>query len=312
VPKRYEFEEFARVLHPSRFAEKFYVMMFGCYLDESFDKKPSGFYAVGGFMGQGVAAFELDRSWDRCLKRHGLEYFKASECESGKGNFAKFVVDPANITDAERKHLDSISHDFCKIIGHPVEYDPRSFLALFGVAVGQKDFYEVIAKPEACAVLGKNPYRLTYDLAMIYAAWAMKQVGEGEPSHCASFVCDEDREHVEIAPAAYHDLKKANPVAAQYMCTFSTADDKQCNPLQAADLVIYEIRKALKYSKRDFETNLRKQFGIFADTKMMSYIGHTERSQLQWIADNHKPGETFKLDELMKWEVTENIDKIRV
>jgi len=305
LPYEGYFEQLARILHPTRFGEKFYAMMYGCFLDESFDKKPDGFYTVGGFIGQGVPTFELERSWEKCLKRHGLEYFKASECESGKGQFAKFVAVPGSITTAERKTLDSISHELCKIIGFPVEYDSRNFLALFGVGVIQSDFYDVIKDPAARAVLGDNPYRLAYELAMVQAAWTMKELGEGEPKHCVSFVCDEDQEHAETAPVAYHALKKANPIAAQYMCTFSTTDEKLCAPLQAADAVVYEIRKVLKFSKKVYETKLRKQFGMFSDSQIMFYIGHTERKQLEWIAANHAPGEPFKMDPIMAMQLGE-------
>jgi hypothetical protein len=305
------FEQLARILHPKRFGEKFQAMMYGCYLDESFDMKQSGFYTVGGFIAQGVPTFELERNWEKCLNRHGLKYYKASECESGKGQFSQFVADPANITNAERKTLASISQEFCKIIGFPVEYDSRNFLALFGVGVVQSDFYDVIKDPGARAILGESPHRLAYDMAMVQAAWAMKELRDGEPAHCVSFVCDEDEEHAAIAPVAYRALKKTNPIAAQYMCTFSTADEKQCAPLQAADAVVYEIRKVLKYSKKDYEQKLREQFGMFAVSKIMFYVGHTERVQLDWIVANHKPGETFNIDELMKLEVAENIDKLR-
>src|SRR5580700_3039307 len=137
-------------------------MMYGCYLDESFDMKQSGFYAVGGFIAKGVPTFELERCWEKCLERHGLDYYKASECESGKGQFAKFVANTGNVTKTERQTLDSISQEFCKIIGFPVEYDSRNFLCLFGVGVVQNDFYDVIKNPGARAVLGGSPYRLAY------------------------------------------------------------------------------------------------------------------------------------------------------
>jgi Protein of unknown function (DUF3800) len=312
LPYEGYFEQLAKILHPTRFGEQFYAMMYGCYLDESFDMKKSGFYAVGGFIAKGVPTFELERNWEKCLKRHGLDYYKASQCESGTGQFAKFVSNPKKITDAERKTLDSISHEFCRIIGFPVEYDERNFLALFGAGVVQNDFYDVIKEPTARAVLGDSPYRLAYDLGMVQAAWAMKELSDGTPKHCVSFVCDEDEEHVDTAPCAYRALKKANPVAAQYMCTFSTADEKLCAPLQAADAVVYEIRKVLKYSKRDYETKLREQFGMFADARVMFYVGHTERVQLEWIVANHKPAEPFKIDELMKMEITKNIDTLRI
>lgn len=127
---------------------------------------------------------------------------------------------------------------------------------------------------------------------------------------CASYICDQDEEHNEIAPVAYRDLVRKNPKAAKYMCSYSMADEKRCAPLQAADAVVYEIRKVLKYQFRDWETKLREQFQIFAERRVMFYVGHSNRKQLRWIVSNHKPGEPFKLDELMKLEIKENIDKL--
>ena len=53
-------------------------MMISSYMDESFDKQPSGIFAVGGFLGKGVPVFELERGWEKLLKRDGLKFFKAS------------------------------------------------------------------------------------------------------------------------------------------------------------------------------------------------------------------------------------------
>jgi hypothetical protein len=112
------------------------------------------------------------------------------------------------------------------------------------------------------------------------------------------------------APKAYVKLKTTNPNAARYMCTFGMGDEKECPTLQAADAVVYEIRKVLKFSKRDWETRLRKQFGIMAEKRAVFYVGHATGEQLEWIVKNHKPGEAFKLDELMKNRLEENIDTI--
>jgi hypothetical protein len=292
-------------------AEYIYAMMFGCYLDESFDMKKSGFYAVGGYVGGGVAIFELERQWERLLTKHKIEYFKASECESGKGQFAQYAVDAKKITPKERSKLDSISHEFCRLIGSPVKFDDRAFFALYGTAIVQKDFYDLISQPKAKAVLGESPYRLAYDMAMIQAAWAMKHLDKNRNKHGVSFVCDEHEENADTAPVAYLSLKKTNREAARYMGTFSMADEKRCAPLQAADAVIYEVRKVLKYQFKDWETRLREQFQIFADRRVMFYIGHSNREQLEWIVANHKPGEPLKLDALMKAQLGKNIDKIR-
>jgi hypothetical protein len=42
----------------------------------------------------------------------------------------------------------------------------------------------------------------------------------------------------------------------------------------------------------------------------MAYVAHSEKSQLEWIAKTHSPGEPFKLDELMEKQLDGNIDKI--
>jgi hypothetical protein len=57
---------------------------------------------------------------------------------------------------------------------------------------------------------------------------------------------------------------------------------------------------------------LRKQFSILAEKRTVFYVGHINRKQLKWIVANHKPGDTFKLDELMKQQLKENIDRLRV
>jgi hypothetical protein len=166
----------------------------GSYMDESFDPKQSGVFAVGGLLGRGVPVFELERRWESLRKRPdiNIKYFKASECERGRGEFEKFVVDPQNITPKERQKLDSISHEFLNLIAHPVPLDSNAYLCTHGVGVVQKDFYEVIKDANARAILGDSPYRLAYDFAMIQCAWAMKKLGTGE---CVSFVCDEHEQY---------------------------------------------------------------------------------------------------------------------
>jgi hypothetical protein len=62
----------------------------------------------------------------------------------------------------------------------------------------------------------------------------------------------------------------------------------------------------------DLAGALRKQFNILADASAMAFVAYSEREQLEWIAANHNPGEPFKLDELMKNQLWENIDKLRV
>jgi len=277
--------------------------MIGSYMDESFDRAQAGVFAVGGLLGRGVPFFELERKWEKLRKRPDIDiaYFKASQCQRGKGEFSKFVADPKNITQQERAKLDSISQEFLNLIA-------KEELIVAGVGVIQDDFYDVIKDSNAHTILGDSPYRLAYDFAMIQCAWAMKKLNTGDT---VSFVCDEHETYSSLANNAYCDLKAKNPHASKYMAAFSSADDRYCEPLQAADAAVFEIRRALKLALGQRKGQLRQQFNILADAGKMFLIQHTDRKHLLHIIANHKPGEPFKLDEIMEQTFSENI-KIRI
>ena len=277
--------------------------MIAAYLDESFDQQPSGVYAVGGLLGRGPAIFELERRWEKVRTRGDIdiEYFKAFECEQGTNQFAKFVIDPSDIP-AKRQKLHSLSQEFLNAIVNP-PFD-KSHLFLTGVGVIQKEFYEAIQDDRAKAILGDTPYRLAYDLAMVQCAWAMKELGTGDN---VAFVVDEHAEHSPQVRQDFDKLKTANPIAAKYLGTMSTEDDKTNPAIQAADAVIFEIRRALNLSLGNWKGQLRKQFSTLTDSGAMFLITHTNKAQLDHIISAHEPGETFRLDQLMDMKHTENI-----
>jgi hypothetical protein len=317
LPYKGTFTSLAEAMCLRKAEDSVFLAVTNSYLDESFDPKHDGkhrgIFAVGGVLGRGDPCFALECSWEKRLKKYGLTYFKASHCENGWKQFSKFVVDSANMTPAEKQTLESISLDFINAITNPYPYDPTHYLTGYGVGVMQEDFYEVIKDDHARAVLGDNPYRLTYDIAFIQGAWLMKQTGDGWAAH---FVCDEHEIYSPLAPAAYYNLTTTNSEAAQYMLSFSSIDEKKCAPVQAADALVYEVRRALnfKFSKDPVlaGTALRKQFEALDSAHCVALISHILKEQLEWIAAKHKPGEPFKLDELMKNQLGDNVDQLRV
>ena len=284
--------------------------MVGSYMDESFDPVRRagalGVFAVGGLMGAGGPFFELERRWEKLRNRPdiNIQYFKASECERGKGEFAKFVIDSDNITPAEREKLDSISREFIEIIVKPVPFDSNPYLFIFGVGIVQGEFYVVKSDPKARSVLGDDPYRLAYDFAMIQCAWAVKQVGHGD---CVSFVCDKNEQYSALANEAYRKLKKKNPNAASHMATFSFGDDKGCEPLQAADAAVFEVRRALNLNLHQWKGHLRDQFKQLDAAGAMSLITLVTKEQLLHIVATHEPEQPFNLDVVMNEKRDENI-----
>lgn len=307
MTRRVCFEELAKFIRLSKYKESYYAVI-AAYMDESFDMKQSGMFVVGGLMGRGVAIFELENRWEVLRKRSDIdiEYFKASECQFGKNQFAKFVAEPKNIQPSERERLESISCEFGSTIVKP-RFDD-SYLTLFGVGVIQEDFFDVIKDPYAKAILGPDPYRLAYDLAMIECAASMKKLSTtmmpAKPydhvSHDrVSFVCDETEQYSPNAEPAYRGLKQKNPKAEEYMASYGSADEKECQPLQAADAVVYEIRRVLQLSVGFRKGEVRKQFRILSDAGAVFMILKAEKQTLLQIVAENTPGEPFNLDMLM-------------
>jgi hypothetical protein len=281
-----------------------YSYALSTYLDESFDMRLLGLYSVGGLIGQGPALFELDRKWEHLCRRPDIdiEYFKASECTLGTGQFAKFVSIERNPTSDEQIKLNEISCEFVRLIAN-------EFVVGHGITIVQEDFYEVIKDPAAKAILGDTPYRLAYDLAMIQCAWVMndleKKIAFGKqpwnkvPRPHVSFVCDEHEIHSPKANEAYLHLKKTNPNAAKYMASYTFADEKSLPVLQAADAVVYEVRRASKLDRGIATGEWRNQFRILEANRRMALIQYANKENLLKIVSLHKPGEPFKLDEIM-------------
>lgn len=86
-------------------------------------------------------------------------------------------------------------------------------------------------------------------------------------------------------------------------------------PVQAADAVVYELRRALNFKYKVpglTDPALREQFKVLANGKAVAYIAESRKEQLEWIAENHQPGDPFKLNELMNNQIGENIDDFGV
>ena len=234
----------------------------------------------------------------RCPPRDiDIKYFKASQCERGTGEFRKFVADPDNIKLGERDRLNAISREFVSLIV------PRE-LALVGVGIHQEDFFKLTRDDSARAVLGRDPYWLAYHLAMIVcAACARKLREEDHPPkhpndyHRVSFVCDESEQYSTLAGEAYKHLKNQNPAAEKYMATRTDADEKDLCPLQAADAIVYEIRRALQISIGMKGGPSREQFGILRPR--IGVIFNATEENLRNIVSRNKPGEPIDLDAIM-------------
>jgi hypothetical protein len=91
------------------------------------------------------------------------------------------------------------------------------------------------------------------------------------------------------------------------MGAYSSEDEKACEPLQAADAVVYEIRRGLHLALGHRKGPLSKQFRVLADAGAMFLVQTTDKAHLLHIVDTHEPGEPFKLDEIMDQKFDKNM-----
>lgn len=263
-------------------------------------------------MGRGVPLFELDRKWEALLHRPdiNIEYYKASECESGTGQFAQFVKKPRRPTPNERVRLQAISREFISLIANEL-------LVAHGIGVIQHDFYEVIKDDYARSILGDNPFELAYDLTMIQCAWMMKEVEKSKTENAhpwqtverdrVSFVRDDHEKYAPLSDARYLNLKNTNPEAAKYMATHSIGNDERVFKLQAADAVAYEIRRVLHVALKQKQVPLREQFKVFRNRSRMAIIQTATKENLLNTVKLHKPGQPLKLNAIMESVFHENV-----
>jgi hypothetical protein len=122
-----------------------------------------------------------------------------------------------------------------------------------------------------------------------------------------------DEEHSAEAPNVYRDLKEKNPNAALHLGPFGMDGDHLNHPLQAADTVIYEIRRSLHVSlgrwkdSPHFDKVARWQFKKLADGNRIWLIQYAHKENLEEVVKENIPGQPLNLDSLMEQEFDKDV-----
>jgi hypothetical protein len=156
----------------TRREDRWPLLIYGAYYDES-DEKPG--FSLCGYAAAYDTWVHLDWKWKCLLKKWGLPYFKASECEHLLGVFAQYRDCPSDLksplSQHERDKVKEIKTDFIDAI-----CKHKDDLQGYGAAVVIEDFEKIISENSAAARLfmGK-PYYICLQLCLVAAAmpaWA--------------------------------------------------------------------------------------------------------------------------------------------
>ncbi len=207
--------------------------MVGCYGDDSSDSKSKNVITAAAFFDWPVQIFEADRRWTNKLDTHGLQYFKASECEGVRGEFQRFRSDRSDTLEQAHAKADAIRNEFISII------DVECKLSGLAITLVRPDFEEVIStNAKARLHYGTDSTILVYRSLIRQVVHTIRDEYHSQP---VAFLFD-DHSNYRKAEEAYDQLRDKDEDCGRIMGSVGHASDIQHNPLQMADLLAHEAR----------------------------------------------------------------------
>lgn len=246
-------------------------MELAIFMDDSSDARHQEIVVAGAAFGLPEKWFDVERFWNRELKRIGLESFHATECESLRDQFKKFRVegDPASA----RRRADQVRLDLIDIAN-------AGGIVYAAVGIRRDDWKAAIAKDQYAGLrMPDDPVFFAYHLLMIQC---MTRIANHHKFSMAAFVCDGHNRY-KLAQQAYRRLKELNPSAAKHMGSIDHRRASDHAPLQIADLVAHESRLFMLGDKdRPSGIALRKSmfYGALATTEWIENMLNVQDARM--------------------------------
>ena len=198
---------------PDREGNGYMCMVFQAFLDDS-GHRAKKLMVSAGFCAKREVWAEFRKDWDAARLRHGLDYFKSSECNHVDGQFRQFRKSERAQPD-EREHARSIREDFLAVIARH-----RGIVGV-GVAVEVSPYERLALLPEAKGVLPQNPYKAALSSVMFET---VKRVRSRDRNCMVAFAHDYGDEG--NLSASYQEFRKMNPKTARHVGGLGFMDDK--------------------------------------------------------------------------------------
>jgi|GEM_PF-1634212 hypothetical protein len=209
---------------PDREGNGYMCMVFQTFLDDS-GHKAKKLMVSAGFCANREVWADFRKDWESARLRHGLDYFKSSECNHVDGQFRKFRKgERAQADDREQARV--IREDFLGVIARH-----RGIVGV-GVAVELSPYERLALLPEAQGVLPRDPYKAALSSVMFET---VKRVRSRDRNCMVAFTHDDGDE--ENLFASYQEFRKMNPNTAKHLGGFGFLNDKLTAELQAGDLI---------------------------------------------------------------------------
>lgn len=256
------------------------MVMLSVYFDESFNQRTSKepnlplVYTVAGYLSSVQQWKAFQREWSKALKSVGIPYFHMTDFESRFG----FYKDWSN---EKRIHFLQLLH---KIIH---KYVLKGFAASIVVAD-----YETMTDEQ------KNVFGDPYICAAISC---MKHIGtlcdEFELAEPIAYVFESNKRYDGQLSSLFNSLPDEDRTA--YRCGSLTFARKTCLPLQASDILAYEVTKEFA---RQLDSNNKRAMRLSVKNLAVSRIDdwhHLKKESFEkaitWLKENDLFSEEVEL-----------------
>lgn len=212
-------------------------LVYNCFLDDSKDQTQQRMIISAGFFAPEKAWLPLRLAWNKCLRDHGLEYFKTSEWRGLSGQFQKYKAADYPIPTG-REAANKVREEVLSIL------EGAKGINGIGMAVPVADYKEVRDMPESNIIFNGDLYH--WALVQVIAE-TVKAVKRFKGKNMVAFVHDDGNDFADMHET-YKGFMKTNPRLAKYSGGFQPLDDKRHPELQAADMAAnYSLQLGLKW-----------------------------------------------------------------
>ena len=224
-PRAWRFVEWASALHAhdSRFK---LVAMFKVYLDESADAKKERIFVIAGWLGSVETWEQFIPKWHDRISREGLRSFHMTDCEARRQEFKGWSV--------ERKN--DLVVDLINIIN-------ATEITGFASGVVMPDFKRIVANHPTMRrfAYSSDPYFLIFTKCAHDICGSISGLPASEE---VAFVFDEQETIADKMVEYFRRIKHGTVMKCRRRLrsiTFASRENEM--PLQAADMLAYEVRK---------------------------------------------------------------------
>ncbi len=251
------------------------------YMDDSADGLRQVVFVVAGFLGDSRDWYEAERLWNIRLERDGLSYFRTSECKSLTGEFYKLVFEHG--PDRAREIANGLVGDLKHIIRS------RSLYAY--CFMGPLQIYRQVRSREfGQNCLREDPYIEAHEQIVFNIA---KRAGQARVKQPIAFVFDEHSKASQLMNG-WAELKRRLPATSPWIGSLTAMDDKQCAPIQIADLIANAAKRAAEKILADPSTH--SLFDLEEWRSNLAWVAWWNEEYLQALIDtNEAPPQTDKM-----------------